>query len=75
MISNTSPPDEKIGTSASHDDGLDRIVEGAGAKEIGEFAIALEGQRILPFRAIERHGCNTIDDGQQEVLRRIVRKR
>ncbi|MGY4364397.1 hypothetical protein ACVW1A_000462 [Bradyrhizobium sp. LB1.3] len=65
----------EIGTGACHDDGLDRIIERASAKEIGEFAIALEGQRILPFGTVERDCRDTVDYGQQEMLRRIVRKR
>ena len=38
------------------DDGFDLIVLGAGMEEIGQLAVALEGERVLLVRTVEGHG-------------------
>ena len=65
----------EIATGAGHDDGLDFFIHRAGAEEIGELAIALESQRILSLRPVQRHGGDAVDHGEQEMLWRIIRQR
>src|SRR6185437_833419 len=55
-----------------HHHHLDPIIEGASAEEVGQLTIAFKRQRIFSLRAIEGHRRNTIHDGQQKVLRRII---
>jgi hypothetical protein len=74
MISNTSPPEEKLPPGAGHHDGLDRIVHRAGAEKIRQFPVALEGQRVLSLGPVQRHRRYAIGHRQQEVFGRIQRQ-
>src|SRR5581483_2995232 len=62
----------EIAAGAGDDDRLDAFVACRGAEDVGEFAIALEGQRILSLRPIERDGGDQLRDLQTHVLRRVV---
>ena len=65
----------KIAAGAGDDDGLHLLVHRAGAEEIRQFAVALEGQRIFALGTVQGHGGDAVDHGQQEMLRRIIGQR
>ncbi len=53
MISNTSPPEQKLPPDAGDDDRLDDLVPRRGAEQIDDLGIAVEGQRVLLVRAVQ----------------------
>ena len=75
MISNTSPPEQKLPPAPVIDDRLDAFVAGGGAKNIAELGVAFEGQRILALRTIERDGRDRALDRKAHMLRRVAGER
>jgi len=66
MISNTSPPDEKLPPTPVTTMFLTSSSIAQARKEVGEFAIAFEGQRILSLGTVERHRGDAIDHGHKK---------
>ncbi len=59
----------EIAAGAGDDHNLDVVIHRAGAEEIRQFAVALEGQRIFALRPVQRHRRDAIGHRQQEMLR------
>ena len=65
----------EIAARSCHDDSFDVLVLGAGMEEVRQLAIALERERILLVRAVERDRRDGSIDRQQEVPRLVGRER
>ena len=69
MISNTSPPEQKLPPAPVMTKALTALVLGCRAEEIGQLGVALEGERVLLVGPIERDGRDLAVDRQPHVPR------
>src|SRR5437763_10794480 len=65
----------EIPARSGDDECLYLIVLCRRAKQLAELGVAVEGERILLFRTIERDGCELALDREPKVARGIARKR
>src|SRR3712207_1165617 len=47
----------------------------AGPEEVGELAVAVERERVLPLRPVQRHGRDLALDAKEEVRRTVAAER
>jgi hypothetical protein len=65
----------EVAARSRDDDGFDVVVLGAGLEEIGQLAVALEGERVLPVRTVQGDRRHRAVDREQEVARLVARQR
>ena len=65
----------EIAAGAGDDERLDVLILGRGAEEIDELGIALEGQRILLLRPVERQRRDLAVDREPDMLRLVAGER
>src|SRR4029077_12372619 len=57
------------------DEVLDLLILRGGAEDVGDLGVALEGERVLLVRPIERERRDLAADGQPHVLRLVIAER
>src|SRR5215204_6241485 len=65
----------EIAAGAGDHHRLHRVVLLAGKEEVGELAVAREGERVLALRAVERDRRDLVLDREQEMRRPVARER
>ena len=61
----------EIAAGAGDDDGLDALVLGRRAEQIDDLGVAVEGQRVLLVRPVERQRRDLAVDGEIDMCRAL----
>ena len=75
MISNTSPPEQKLPPAPVRTNALTSLVLRRRAEDIRDLVVAFEGERILFLRPVERQRRDLAGDLEPHMARLVLRER
>ena len=75
MISNTSPPEQKLPPAPVTTMALTLLVLRRGAEQVDDLGVAVEGQRVLLVRPVERQRRDLAVDREAHVARLVAGQR
>ena len=75
MISCTSPPEQKLSPAPVRTTDLARRSRGAGAEQVAQLGVRVEGERVLALGAVERDRGDAAVQRPLEVLRAVAGER